>query len=68
MDPIHPIVPITPGVRPITALPATRRINPDSRRESGRDPREGEPRDEPRRDFTDDGDEPDSTPHIDITA
>lgn len=64
MDPIHPIVPVTPGIGPLSPLPSIRRVNPDSQREPGRDGRRGDKRrsPEPEPDGTDEA------PRIDITA
>ena len=68
MDPIQPIGPVIPGVGPVTPLPSTRRVNPDARNERNRDGRrEDNPRHR-RGAQPPDSDEPDTTPHIDITA
>ena len=64
MDPIHPIVPVTPGIGALSPLPSTRRVNPDSQREPGRRDRRQAPRREP----APHADRPDEAPHIDITA
>lgn len=68
MDPIHPIVPVTPGIGPLSPVPSTRRVNPDSQREPGRDGRRGGKREDPRREPAAHADGPDEAPHIDITA
>ena len=71
MDPIHPIVPITPGIGPMNPLPSTRRVDPDSQREHGRDARRGDKRQNARRGpapEADGPDRPDEALRVDITA
>jgi hypothetical protein len=67
MDPIHPIVPVTPGIGAVPPLTRTRRIDPNAERDPGRDPRgKHDPHQAPG--GTNPDDEGDGTPHVDITA
>jgi hypothetical protein len=66
VDPIHPIIPLTPGIGAIAPLTRTRRIDPKAQREPGRDPR-GKYSDQ----HADEGEHPDegdTTPHVDVTT
>jgi hypothetical protein len=63
MDPIHPIIPLTPGIGAIPPLTRTRRIDPKTQRDPGRDP--GGKRQAPESENPDEGD---ATAHVDVTA
>lgn len=68
MDPIHPIVPVSPGIGPLSPLPSTRRVNPDSQRDPGRDARHRDKRKDTERGPASEAEGPDDAARVDITA
>jgi hypothetical protein len=75
MDPIHPIVPQSPTLPPVTPAPRADAVNRDGGRQGSqqqprrRQPAAGRPQTAPRLGVPAAGDEPeDARPHVDITV